>query len=308
MRIYHYNDNSSWREYNGCRYFSEFPTYPYNAKRLVKGTYLEYAPINEFCKRYWQYNFIDAVELAGYKSFELLWKMKLYNLCFHAKKLNKDGTFYKRFGVSKDHLKFMQDIDIDYRELQLLRVIKLDNEDLLKKYYSANINNIKFLIKEGIFELVSNSNEHWYEFYVKILKEIKKYIPLKKLVDYPKGYQNLSLYRDYLQMADKLALNYKSNKDLFPRNLVSRHDKLQARIKEEDNKKKLFGAYLRYLELSKYTYEDDELIIFPAPSIEEMKEEGRQQDNCVGNMYVDKYIDGRTEIFFVREKKICVNR
>ena len=303
MKIYHYDDNSSWRKYNGCRYFSDFPTYPYDVKRLIKGTSLEYAPIEEFCGKYWRYNFIDAVELAGYKSFELLWKMKLYNLCFQAKLLNKDGTFFKRFGVSKDHLKFMQDIDIDYRELQLLRVINVDNEELLKRFYNTNINNIKFLKKEGVLELIANSNEHWYDYNVRLLKEIKQYIPLKKLNDYQKGFKNLSLYRDYLQMADKLALNYKSKKDLFPRNLFSRHDKLQARIKEEDTKKRIFGAYLRYLEVSKYTYEDDEYIIFPAPSIEEMKEEGRQQDNCVGNMYVNRYINGETEIFFVRDKK-----
>ena len=303
MRIYHYSDNNSWREYDGCRYFSEYPTYPYNAKRLIKGTDLEYAPIEEFCRRNWRYNFIDAVELAGYKSFELLWKMKLYNLCFQAKLLNKDGTFFKRFGVSKDHLKFMQDIDIDYRELQLLRVINIDNEEILKKFYNTNINNIKFLKKEGVLELIANSDEYWYDYNVRILKEIKKYIPLKKLNDYQKGFKNLALYRDYLQMADKLALNYKTNKDLFPRNLFARHDKLQARIKEEDTKKTLFGAYLRYLELSKFTYEDDKYIIFPAPSIEAMKDEGRQQDNCVGNMYVNKYINGETDIFFIRKKE-----
>ena len=61
-----------------------------------------------------------------------------------------------------------------------------------------------------------------------------------------------------------------------------------------------FKAYMRYLELSKYTYSDDKYIIFPAPSIDSMKDEGKQQGNCVGYMYLNSYINGETEIFFIR--------
>ena len=102
-------------------------------------------------------------------------------------------------------------------------------------------------------------------------------------------------------MSKKLALNYKSKKDLFPRNLIARHDKLQDKIEISENAETQFKAYLRYLELSKYTYEDDKYIIFPAPSIDDMKDEGRQQGNCVAKQYLNRYIDGKTEIYFIRE-------
>ena len=62
-----------------------------------------------------------------------------------------------------------------------------------------------------------------------------------------------------------------------------------------------FKVYLRYLELSKYTYDDNKYIIFPAPSIDDMKNEGTQQDNCVAYMYLNPYKDGETEIFFIRK-------
>ena len=64
-----------------------------------------------------------------------------------------------------------------------------------------------------------------------------------------------------------------------------------------------FKAYLRYLELSKYTYEDEKYIIFPAPSIDALKDEGKQQGNCVGYMYLNPYIEGKTEIYFIRKLK-----
>ena len=101
-------------------------------------------------------------------------------------------------------------------------------------------------------------------------------------------------------MSKKLALNYISKKDLFPRNLISRHDKMQKKIAIEEDMDTQFKAYLRYLDLSKYTYEDDKYIIFPAPSIDDLKDEGIQQGNCVGSIYLTPYIENRTEIYFIR--------
>ena len=306
MHIYHYNytiNDLSWREYKGSRFFSDFPAYPYNKKRLVKGTKFEYAPIREFAIMFYPYNFIDTLQLAAYESFEILWNMKLYNLCFSAKKLNKNGSFYKRFGLPKNYLKFMQDNNIDYRCLKLLQLLKVQDINLIKECYDSSFRDIKFLYENNILENYLAFGNNIYLGNIKMLKEIGEFIPLRKLNSYPKGFKNLHIYRDYLVMSKKLALNYKSKKDLFPRNLISRHDKMQKKLAIEEAKETQFGAYLRYLELSKYTYEDDKYIIFPAPSIDSMKDEGRQQGNCVGNIYVHPYIKGKTEIFFIRKLK-----
>lgn len=303
LRVYHGYKKLNWSAYKGQRFFTDYPTYPYNKKRLVKGTNMEYAPINEFLKRfsYYRYNFLDVLELAAYGSFELLWNMKLYNLCFHSKALNKDGTFYKRFGVPKNFLKFMQDNDISYRELKLLQLFQKPDKRIIQKYRYSNTNYLRYLIKNDIFDIFFNSNNTLDKNHIDLLKDISKFIPLKKLKNYPKGLNNLHIYRDYLTMSKELALNYKSKKDLFPRNLVSRHDKLQKKIKINEDMNIQFAVYLRYLELSKYTYSDDKYIIFPAPSIDSMKDEGTQQGNCVGYMYLDPYIKGETEIFFARK-------
>ena len=51
----------------------------------------------------------------------------------------------------------------------------------------------------------------------------------------------------------------------------------------------------------KYTYDDYYYIIVPAPIIDDLKDEGKQQGNCVGYMYLKPYINSKTEIFFIRK-------
>lgn len=303
MVVYHGYKELQWYKYRGQRHFTNYPTYPYNKKRLIKSTNLEYAPIAEFLDRfsYYGYNYLDALQLAAYESFELLWKMKLYNLCFYSKTLNKSGSFQKRFGVPKSFLSFMQEKNITYKDLQLLQLFQKADIQILQKYKWININYLKVLVKEQIldeFESTGNSIDCTN---MTVLKEIGKFIPLRKLKNYPKGLKELYIYRDYLKMAKELTLNYKSKKDLFPRNLIARHDKLQKRIKVDEDMETQFAAYLRYLELSKYTYKDDKYIIFPAPSIDDLKDEGDQQENCVYSSYTQPYIKGETEIYFIRK-------
>lgn len=299
MRVYH-DDPVKWWKYNGCKTFSHFATYPYNKNRLIKGTKFEYAPIKEFQERFFYYNFIETLKIAANESFELLWKLKLYNLSISASKFNKSGSFLKRFGLPKNYLKFMQDNDVDYSELRLLKLFKEENIRLIKRWSGHSYNNVRFLYKNKILQLFDD-NYYIYNGTIKQLKELQKFIPLRRLNSYKKGFNNLNIYLDYFKMAEKLALNYKSSKDLYPRNLISRHDKMQKKIKVTEDMQTQFGAYLRFLELSKYMYEDDTYRIFPAPSIDDMKDEGRQQDNCVGSLYVTPYTKGETEIYFIRK-------
>ena len=301
LRVYHGYKKISWSEYKGHKYLTD-PTYPYNKKRIIKGTIMEYAPIKEFMSKfsYYRYNFLDVLELAAYGSFELLWNMKLYNLCFYSKALNKNGSFYKRFRVPKSFLKFMQDNNVSYKELMLLQLFQKANKMLLQEYRNTNINYLRFLVKNNVLDDILKAGIELNYNNMNLIKEISKEVPLKKLVKYQKGLNNLNIYKDYLDMAKKLSYHYKSAKDLFPRNLISRHDKMQKKIAIEEDMDTQFKAYLRYLDLSKYTYENDKYIIFPAPSIDDLKDEGTQQGNCVGYMYLNPYIENKTEIYFIR--------
>ena len=51
FRIYHGYKKLSWSKYNGKHDLTHFATYPYSKKRLLKGTNMQYAPIDEFLDR-----------------------------------------------------------------------------------------------------------------------------------------------------------------------------------------------------------------------------------------------------------------
>ena len=108
-------------------------------------------------------------------------------------------------------------------------------------------------------------------------------------------------------MADRLNYSIKSKKRLFPKQLKARHDELQTKLTINEDMNTQFAFYLRYLELSKYTYSDNKYIIFPAPSVSDLIYEGAQQGNCVGYSYLNKYIKKETEIYFIRKLNSITN-
>lgn len=300
MKIYHNLTKFNWHVYTGQRKIYNLPIYPYNKKHLFKGTVYEYAPIKEFKEEYKYYDDFTIYQIAGYKSFELLWKMGLKRLSLDAKYFNKKGSFVKRFGVPKSFLKFMVENNIDYDEYKILKLIQKDDIKLIRFYNRFNYNYLTFMKKQGLLE-----NKEIVEEYSRnegSIRYICKYMTLKKFLNYKKGVRNLHIYVDYLKTLEDLGYRMKCKDELFPKQLIARHDKLIKKLKITKDMNSQFAIYQRYLELSQYTFEDEKYIIFPAPSIEEMQEEGRQQGNCVGYRYVDSYKNKETEIYFIRHK------
>lgn len=303
MQIYHFDTTEYWRSYNGCRNFTDYEMYPFNKKKLIKGTNLEYAPINECLEKFYYMSYIDALMIAGNESFELLWNMKLYNLSLSAEHFNKKGSFYKRFKITKDYLKFMQDNDITYRQLKYLRLIKKKDIELLKNISNWNFNCSKFLFNNNLLEEYAKYNCSISPYIIETLKEIEKFTSLKKLRNYPQALERISIYRDYLLASKKLGIKLISKKRLFPEDLIKEHDEVMQTLDGIENGEKNRKIWPVYLKLSKYTYNDDKYIIFPAISAESMKEESRNQSNCVGYMYLTPYANSDTEIYFMRDLK-----
>ena len=297
--IWHNVKIKRWHLYTGNKLIDEMPIYPYNEKHLFKGTPLEYAPIQEFKKEYSHYNDFKILQIASHPSFEILWKMGLHSLALASNKFKKKGSFEKRFGVPKSFFKFMLENDIDYWDYRTLKLIQRPDMEMIKRYRYYDYNYLSFMKKQGLIHDEDVVNNFYYR--RDTIREICKYVPLKKLLNYQKGLNNLQLYADYLKAADQLGFSIKSKKRLFPYQLKAWHDKLSTKLEISKDINTQFAAYIRYLELSKYTYEDDKYIIFPAPSVEDLKNEGREQKNCVGHLYLKPYIEGETEIYFVRQ-------
>lgn len=297
QKVWHHFPIINWHIYTGNKLIYDMPIYPYNKKMLFKNTTLQYAPIDEFKKENSYYTEFEIMQLASYKSFEILWKMGLHRLSRYPKQFNKKGKFFKRFGVPKKFLNFMVQNDIDYWDYKLLKLLQIPDMRVIQNYRAFNYNYLAFMKKQGFlynYSIVEQFSNYFYE-----LKSICKYMPLKKFLTYKKGIKNIHIYLDYLEMASKLGISLKSKKRLFPYQLIAWHDKFAKKIKITKDMDTQFKTYLRYLDLSKYTYDDEKYIIFPATSVDDLIEEGKQQGNCVAS-YLNRYINNETEIYFIR--------
>lgn len=300
-KVWHHFPITNWHIYTGNKILDDMPIYPYNKKALFKNTLLQYAPIEEFKKENPRYTNFEVMQLATYQSFEILWKMGLHRLSRYSKQFNKKGNFLKRFGIPKKFLNFMVQNDIDYDDYLLLKLLQIPDMQLIQEYRGFRYDYLVFMKKQGLLYDYETVNKFCDNFHT--LKNICQYTSLKKFINYKKGVKNIHIYLDYLEIASKLGISLKSKKRLFPYQLIAWHDKFTKRLKIVEDMDTQFKAYLRYLELSKYTYEDEKYIIFPAPSIDALKDEGKQQGNCVGYMYLNPYIEGKTEIYFIRKLK-----
>ena len=298
-KIYHNIKKIVWHIYNGNKSIGNPYIYPYDEKELFKGTVYEYAPLKEFKQKYGYYNEFEILQMAGYQSFELLWKMGLYNLSKDAKHFNKKGSFVKRFGISKSFLQFMVDNNLNYEQYRILKLIQKTDMELINDYKRYDYNYLVFMKKQGY--IMDRDVVHAFYSNENTLRVICRYVPLRKFLNYKKGLNNMKIYADYLTMLKKLNYNMKSSKELYPKQLVASHDKLMKKIEIMNDIKTQFGVYLRYYELSKYTYDNGKYIIYPAPSVDDFKDESEQQENCVARVYIKPYIDGITEIYFIRQ-------
>ena len=213
-------------------------------------------------------------------SFEYYVKYGLYTLAYNHNDLTFKDNFKATFGVDRKHLSFMVKNDINYYELTILSYI--------------NIENIKLLEKLAMF----------YD-YIKELK-LTYGININKLIEYFNKkhykYDCLCEYLDYIRICNKLKYNLKDKQTIYPDNLLKIHNKVlkeYAITKDEIIVKNIINVS-KILEINRY--EDNDYVIYPAPSLESMIDESFNQNNCL-KMYCEDYSNGETNIYFMRKKK-----
>lgn len=213
-----------------------------------------------------------------FKQFEYLIKYKLYNLAFTASHLLNGKTFKERFGVEKEFLFYMQNINIDYYELLGLQLTKCRNRFLI-----GCVGNSYEFAKE-LFELVSlNMNE-----FAKFLERF--------------AINRIPEYYDYINMAIEMGYDLSNKKVLYPDNFMQEHDRLYIQYRVLSNPE-IVNNISTVSNVSKFNiYEDEKYIIFPADTIESMIDEGSQQHNCL-RTYISSYSDNLCQIYFMRLKK-----
>ncbi len=286
QNIYHFGKIKKWRIFGGKYYGNESyeSIYLKDIDEKKKGTSYQYIPLGDVINHLEdiRYNSLCRVfKLAKYNSFELLIKSGLYNLALECpEKFNENGSFEKRFGVKKEFYKFMKKHDITDKELSVLRLIKRPNIEI-----------IRTLLKISYFNLED-------------LKRANKYINLVNLAEYSKKQSDISIhsYLDYIENLERVGIPL-TKKRLLPDNFTTAHDISVEKVKIVENKLLNKKILQRYKQLKKNKYEDDKFIIRPAKSLKDMKDEAKQQHNCVYINYSEKYANGNTDIYFLRRLK-----
>lgn len=113
---------------------------------------------------------------------------------------------------------------------------------------------------------------------------------------------NFKYYLDYISILKLLDIPLTNSLVLMPRNLQEKHDEAvntfnQLKIELEEK------AYKKRLEkLKKLEQEIDEYAFLVPKKLEEIVEEGKNLNHCVGG-YVERHKNGETTIIFMRKKE-----
>lgn len=284
--IYHYKEVTKWRVFGGSYYEHKKyqAIYLKDIDEKKKGTVYQYIPLGDAINHleYIDYtNFYKIFEFAKYNSFELLIKAKLYKLAFSCpEKFNGKGSFEKRFGVKKAFYNFMKKHNISYEELCVLKLIQRPNIEI-----------IRTLLKMSYYNL-------------KDLEKVNNYIDLVKLEEYSNTQCRFSIqsYLDYIDNLEKIGIPL-TKKKLLPKDFSEAHDISIKQVKIVENKILDEKIKLRYEQLEKNNYSNNNFFIRPAKNLSDIKDEAEQQNNCVYSNYSEKYANGDTDIYFLRNLK-----
>lgn len=269
-----YKTDIKWRVYNGYNINLYGNIFLDNIKQVIKETPYKYACLYEFAKKEKNIDLYDImINQAIYPSFEILVKLGLYSLAYKAKIVKKEKSFEENFGISREYYSFMKKYNITWYELEIL-----------KKFKEKNIKNIrKFYRKYGIY----------------CLDRFNENVKLDEFLKFNVKGKDIYIYLDYLRFAQNLQFDMKDKKILYAKNFAEQHDILSEKVKIIETREIIAGIVKRYNELKKNQYQNDKYIIFPAESMDALKDESKQQHHCVRN-YAEDYSNAICDIYFMR--------
>lgn len=201
--------------------------------------------------------------------------------------------------VKNKNLKLVEDIIRDGyvpAELENRKNFKYLKRDLtLKEFRNAvyfNLNKCEDIKAYGYINA-----KQWINELNKLDQNINKFIHYlykqKQTVDY---------YEDYLDTAKEIGMNMRDTRVLYPKKLVKAHDDVmkQYEIAKNERISKMIMEYAK--ELEKYSFKENNLIIVPAHSQDELIQESKILEHCVRH-YAGRMANRETSIFFIRNAK-----
>ena len=239
--------------------------------------------------------------LEKYPEMEYLLKMGLTKLADQVSELvqterSEKVSVQSVLGIDKQQLSVCRSMNVSLDELQIMRAYgKWISEDDLEEYrllkipgkYSGLVGSV---LKNMSFEKFLN------------------YFRKQRLLHFPSSTdQNITWYRDYIEMSEVLGVDLSRKSVRYPRDIKEAHDRLMTLLDSEGNEE-VDAAFARVADpvvedLGMYSYESKMFCIIVPQTRAEFIAEGQSLNHCVGRFpaYYNNHVAGTKMIFFIRK-------
>ena len=283
----------------------------------MKGTIFQYSAIQEYAQAIFRFNPIDYLErYQETPQIEILVKMNLIGV---VKSLVK-----YRYGIVFEQDANRPDKFLGIRKERVKQLIERKGDvDLLQTMVMENRMGVNWTteqlehITEAHLQRGQIEEAIRYMSIQQLLNRIEKYAGCSYGAGCSSSLERIrntaSFYCDYLHMRN--ALGYDLNNTIYqqPRDLNKAHAKMVLERSKKETDKRLSEVGERFANIKKqyrklrnrYYYEDENYLIRPARTAQEIVMEGRILHHCVGgDNYLRKHDTGETYILMLRFKKI----
>ena len=246
----------------------------------------------------WSVNIPDLCYLKAWyvnRGIETVMKSNLTNItdCFidDPESMSKGKALHEILGVEAGVAKMVQKSDPPFATMRDMdHMYTADNTMTLEIYNQ--------IAAEGLYRNVMREIALKYGItYEKILKYLQSAYDHQCIVKN----ECLTVWSDYLRMANLIGVNLSDKAKMFPSSLKKEHDITMfaynaVRIEMD---KKAFEEQAKIN--AKYEFEDDNMMVIIPQSPQEVIEEANHQNNCLRS-YVERVKRGETVVAFVRRK------
>lgn len=320
---YHkYNPYSGENFWDDCNLYGmknitihEAPVIPETYEEM-KGTMFQYSALQEYVKCVGEVNPIDYLErYSQTPQIEVLVKMGLIGVvenlvkCYYGIVENEHASRPDVFlGIRKERVK---QLIRKKGDVEILKVMKME------KRFGQNWTDDQIeQLKETGLSSTQVDRATKYMTLQKLLNRIEKYAGCQYGTECSRAEARIrhvaTTYLDYLEMRENRGYDLNNTVYQQPRDLNAAHEKMVIEINKEKMDRHLKEVAEQYPNIRKcyrslrknYFYEDENYMIRPARSAEEIVIEGRTLHHCVGGAgYLNSHNTGKTYILMLRYKK-----
>lgn len=282
----------------------------------MKGTMFQYSALREFVAAAGDTNPIDYMKRYLHTpQIEMLTKLGMTDVVKELVSC-RYGIVYSQYatrpdvflGINKDKVKLL----IEKKgNVKILKILQMERR-LQQNWTNQQIENLAEIdaVQGDIERILSMMTLQ------KALNQIAKYAGCEFGTGCSSAMARIkhtaTTYFDYLSMRAQLGYNMSNTVYQKPRNLEVAHNKMMAEIDKKQVDRRMLEVAETYPLIRKnyrklrkrYFFEDENFIIRPARSAEEIVQEGRILHHCVGgDTYLKKHNEQKSIILFLRFKE-----